>query len=69
MVCIKVEYLYIILLSLQTPPNEMQSMLGMKLKRQMLLALAREDSLYPNDPEKKAKILKRYGKYIVPVSI
>ncbi|XP_072039767.1 large ribosomal subunit protein bL28m-like [Amphiura filiformis] len=51
---------------LKTSPNEMRSLLGMKLKRHMLLALARQDSLYPDDQQKKAKILKKYGKFIVP---
>ncbi|XP_071950430.1 large ribosomal subunit protein bL28m-like isoform X2 [Antedon mediterranea] len=50
---------------LKTPPEELNSLLGMILKRHMLLALARKD-MYPNDPEKKDMIYEKYKHYEVP---
>lgn len=51
---------------LQTHEVDLKSNLGMQLKGKMLLALARK-SFHPDDPEKQAKIFKKYRKYIIPV--
>ena len=39
----------------------------MDLRRTLLIALAKK-SIYPDDPEKREKILKKYEKYTIPVS-
>ena len=52
---------------LQTHERDLNSKLGMDLKRTLLVALAKK-SIYPDDPEKHEKILKRYEKYAIPVS-
>ena len=53
----------------QTPPEVMNSMLGMTLKRHLLLRLAEKEKVYPDDPEKMAKIYKRYSQFVIPVSL
>lgn len=47
---------------LQTHAVDLKSKLGMTLKREMLLTLARK-SMYPNDPVKREKVYKRYKKF------
>ncbi|XP_022099069.1 39S ribosomal protein L28, mitochondrial-like [Acanthaster planci] len=51
---------------LKTPPEVLNSMLGMTLKRHMLLRLAEKEKVYPNDPEKREKIYKRYKDFVIP---
>lgn len=43
------------------------SKLGMDLKREMLVTLAKK-SCYPDDPAKQQEILSKYKDYIIPVS-
>jgi len=50
---------------LSTPEVDMQSRLGMRLKRKLLLALANK-TLYPNDPSKCEEIYAKYQKYVIP---
>jgi len=50
---------------LSTPEVDMQSLLGMRLKRKMLLALANK-TLYPDDPEKRDTVCAKYQKYVIP---
>ncbi|XP_033111433.1 39S ribosomal protein L28, mitochondrial-like [Anneissia japonica] len=50
---------------LKTSPEELNSLLGMTLKRHMLLALARKD-MYPDDPAKREKVYNKYKQYEVP---
>lgn len=50
---------------LGTSERDLNSRLGMKLKREMLLALARK-SMYPNDPKKRELVYERYKKYEIP---
>lgn len=50
---------------LGTSERDLNSQLGMKLKREMLLALARK-SMYPNDPKRRDLIYERYKKYEIP---
>jgi len=50
---------------LSTPEIDMQSTLGMRLKRKLLLALANR-TLYPNDPAKHEEIYAKYQKYVIP---
>lgn len=38
----------------------------MRLKREMLVALARGE-MYPGDPEKTKSLLEKYKEYVVPV--
>lgn len=49
---------------LKTPPNDLMSQLAIKLKREMLLALAK-GTLYPTNPAKKEELLEKYKEYIV----
>lgn len=50
---------------LQTPKEDLNSKLGMDLKRAMLLRLARKDTeLYPHDTVKRERV---YNKYKVEV--
>ncbi|KAK4016681.1 hypothetical protein OUZ56_031644 [Daphnia magna] len=51
---------------LQTPPQDLKSNLGIKLKRTLLLALATQDFL-PNNKAKREKLLQKYQKHILPV--
>ena len=50
---------------LSTPEVDMQSVLGMRLKRKLLLALANK-TLHPNDPEKREEVYTKYQKYVIP---
>jgi len=50
---------------LSTPEIDMQSKLGMRLKRKMLLALANK-TLWPNDPAKCEEVYAKYEKYVIP---
>ncbi|CAK8683949.1 unnamed protein product [Clavelina lepadiformis] len=50
---------------LKTPVVQLQEF-GSKLKREMLLTLARKDTdLYPNNHEKRDKIYTKYQKYVI----
>lgn len=52
---------------LKTPKEDLNSKLGMDLKRAMLLRLARKDTdLYPNDPVKREKVYEKYKQFEVP---
>lgn len=52
---------------LKTPKVDLNSKLGMDLKRAMLLRLARRDTeLYPDDPVKREKIFNKYKQFEVP---
>ncbi|XP_060064355.1 large ribosomal subunit protein bL28m-like [Ylistrum balloti] len=52
---------------LATHERDLNSRLGMTLKRQMLVALAQPENLYPDNPEKRTLIMKSYGKYVIPL--
>ena len=46
----------------------MRSDIGMQLKREMLIKLAKRDTdLYPTDAEKRDQIYNRYKSYAIPV--
>ncbi|XP_076137673.1 large ribosomal subunit protein bL28m isoform X1 [Alosa pseudoharengus] len=47
---------------LETPKQDLNSKLGMDLKRAMLLKLARKD-MYPEDPDRREKVCKRYMQF------
>lgn len=52
---------------LKTPKEDLNSKLGMDLKRAMLLRLARRDTkLYPNDPVKKEQVYNKYKQFEIP---
>ncbi|KAK7097830.1 large ribosomal subunit protein bL28m-like [Littorina saxatilis] len=51
---------------LKTHEVDLCSKLGMDLKRQMLVALAKK-ACYPDDPVKQQEILQRYKDYMVPL--
>ncbi|XP_067450909.1 39S ribosomal protein L28, mitochondrial [Thunnus thynnus] len=52
---------------LKTPKEDLNSKLGMDLKRAMLLRLARKDTeLYPNDSVKREKVYHKYKQFEVP---
>lgn len=44
----------------------MKSLLGIKLKRTLLIALAKKDFL-PENPTKREELLKKYNKHIIPL--
>jgi len=50
---------------LSTAEADMQSMLGMRLKRKLLLALANK-TLYPSDAAKRDEVYAKYQKYVIP---
>jgi len=50
---------------LSTPEVDMQSVLGMRLKRKLLVALANK-TLYPNDSVKREEIYAKYQRYVIP---
>ncbi|XP_075997367.1 large ribosomal subunit protein bL28m [Genypterus blacodes] len=52
---------------LKTPSEDLNSKLGMDLKRAMLLRLVRRDSeLYPNEPAKRERVYNKYKQFEVP---
>ncbi|CAI5693648.1 unnamed protein product [Oreochromis niloticus] len=52
---------------LKTQKEDLNSKLGMDLKRAMLLRLARKNTeLYPNDPVKREKVYEKYKQFEVP---
>ncbi|XP_041035028.1 39S ribosomal protein L28, mitochondrial [Carcharodon carcharias] len=52
---------------LKTPKVDLNSKLGMDLKRAMLLRLARKDTeLYPDDAEKRELIYNKYKEFVIP---
>jgi len=52
---------------LQTPACDLRSILALKLKRQILIALA-DKTLYPNDPNKRTEVYSKYEQYLSAVS-
>jgi len=48
---------------LKTPACDLRSILALRLKRQILIALA-DKTLYPNDPEKHAEVYNKYEQYL-----
>jgi len=50
---------------LKTHEVDMCSRLGMKLKHEMLLALARK-SMYPDDPVKRDAVYEKYKQFVIP---
>ncbi|KYN07418.1 PREDICTED: 39S ribosomal protein L28, mitochondrial [Cyphomyrmex costatus] len=48
---------------LKTPACDLRSLLALKLKRQILIALA-DKTLYPNDPTKHAEVYAKYEQYL-----
>nr|CAG4642875.1 EOG090X0GHI [Evadne anonyx] len=50
---------------LETPPQDLKSLLGLKIKRTLLLALARKDFL-PDNPSKRDWVYDKYKKHIIP---
>jgi len=52
---------------LQTPACDLRSVLALKLKRQILIALA-DKTLYPNDPNKRTEVYSKYEQYLSAVS-
>ncbi|XP_034557750.1 39S ribosomal protein L28, mitochondrial [Notolabrus celidotus] len=52
---------------LKTPKEDLNSKLGMDLKRAMLLRLARKSTeLYPSDPVKREKVYVKYKQFEIP---
>ena len=52
----------------KTHQVDLQSDIGMQLKREMLIALAKKDTdLYPNDKVKQELIFNRYKQFLIPV--
>ncbi|XP_002739345.1 large ribosomal subunit protein bL28m-like [Saccoglossus kowalevskii] len=51
---------------LKTPREDLQSKLGLDLKRHMLLKLLSKDEMYPDDEVKREKIYNRYKQFIIP---
>ncbi|KAK1154547.1 39S ribosomal protein L28, mitochondrial-like isoform X1 [Acipenser oxyrinchus oxyrinchus] len=53
---------------LRTPQEDLNSKLGMDLKRAMLLRLARKDTeLYPENPAKRETVFNKYKEFVMPV--
>jgi len=50
----------------KTPEIDLCSKLGNKLKREMLISLARRD-YYPNNREKHAEVGQKYAEFVIPV--
>ncbi|KAF0294745.1 39S ribosomal protein L28, mitochondrial [Amphibalanus amphitrite] len=50
---------------LKTRACDIVSLLGLRIKREILLALAR-GSLWPDDPKRREELLKKYSEFIVP---
>lgn len=53
---------------LQTHERDLNSLLAMKIRREMLLALANK-TCYSNDKEKQEKVLQKYKAFTIPVSM
>lgn len=52
---------------LKTPMEDLNSKVGMDLRRAMLLRLARRDKeLYPDDPVKREKVYNKYKHFVIP---
>ncbi|MCP9262201.1 39S ribosomal protein L28, mitochondrial [Dirofilaria immitis] len=51
---------------LETPEIDIGSKLGIKLKREILLVLAK-GTYYPNDPERHNFIKQKYTKFVIPI--
>ena len=54
---------------IKTHQVDLKSDIGMQLKREMLIALAKKDTdLYPNDKEKQQLVFSRYKQFLIPVN-
>ena len=51
---------------LKTPVQDLKSQLALRLRRKMLISLAKED-YYPNDPERHAYIKEKYADCVIPL--
>jgi len=52
----------------KTHEVDLKSDIGMQLKREMLIALAKKDTdLYPKDKEKQQLVFNRYKQFLIPV--
>lgn len=53
---------------LKTHEVDLRSDIGMQLKREMLVRLAKKDTdLYPEDAEKRETVYNRYKEFVIPV--
>ena len=52
----------------ETPEIDLASKLGNKLKREMLIALAKEE-YYPEDEEQREYIRSKYAKFRIPLEV
>lgn len=54
--------------NIKTHEVDLKSDIGMQLKREMLITIAKKDTdLYPNDKEKQQLIYNRYKEFEIPV--
>ena len=54
---------------LKTHEVDLRSDIGMQLKREMLIRLAKKDTdMYPDDKEKQETIFNRYKEFVIPVT-
>lgn len=51
----------------QTPACDLRSLLALKIKKNILIALA-DKSLYPDDEEKRMEVYEKYKEYLTAVS-
>ncbi|EJW80445.1 hypothetical protein WUBG_08646 [Wuchereria bancrofti] len=64
--CLIDEHFGLDLYLLETPEIDIASKLGNKLKREILLVLAK-GTYYPNDPERHNYIKKKYAQFVIPL--
>jgi large subunit ribosomal protein L28 len=54
---------------IKTHEVDLKSDIGMQLKREMLIALAKKETdLFPNDKEKQQLVFNRYKQFLIPVN-
>lgn len=51
---------------LQSSYGDINSVLGFRLKREILLALAHE-TVYPQDEDTRRHVMDKYSRYVIPV--
>ncbi|XP_787422.2 39S ribosomal protein L28, mitochondrial [Strongylocentrotus purpuratus] len=51
---------------LQTPAEDLNSLVGMVVKRHLLLRLASPQDMYPDDPENRDRIYNKYKRFVIP---
>nr|XP_054754687.1 39S ribosomal protein L28, mitochondrial-like [Lytechinus pictus] len=51
---------------LQTPAEDLNSLVGMILKRHLFLRLANPQDMYPDDPQNRDKIYNKYKRFVIP---